>query len=63
MFAPIRTKRLLIRAMSAADAADLAARRSDPEVAKYQNWTIPYPLEEAERMVAELAATCSRPSA
>lgn len=56
MFAPIRTDRLLIRAVTAADAADLAARRSDPDVAKYQNWTIPYPLERAEKMVAELAA-------
>jgi len=56
MFSPIRTERLLIRAVTAADAADLAARRSDPDVAKYQNWTIPYPLERAENMVAEIAA-------
>lgn len=56
MFAPIRTQRLLIRAVTTADAADLAARRSDPEVAKYQNWTIPYPLELAEKMVADLVA-------
>lgn len=54
MFEPIRTERLLIRGATTADAADLAARRSDPEVARYQNWTIPYPLERAEAMLAEI---------
>jgi RimJ/RimL family protein N-acetyltransferase len=56
MFTPIRTARLLIRAMIPDDAPGLAARRSDPEVARYQNWTIPYPLERAESMVAAIIA-------
>lgn len=56
MFTPIRTARLLIRAMIPDDAPGLAARRSDPEVARYQNWTTPYPLERAEAMVAALLA-------
>jgi RimJ/RimL family protein N-acetyltransferase len=56
VFTPIQTERLLIRAMSADDAASLAARRNDPEVARYQNWTTPFPLEQAESIAAEVAA-------
>ncbi len=56
MFTPIRTARLLIRPVTADDAAPLAARRSDPEVALYQSWTIPFPLERAEAVVTQIAA-------
>lgn len=56
MFSPIETPRLLIRSFETDDAPDLARRRSDPEVAKYQNWTIPYPVERAEAMVASIVA-------
>ncbi len=33
----------------------LADRRSQPEVARYQDWVTPYPIERAEEIVAELA--------
>jgi RimJ/RimL family protein N-acetyltransferase len=56
MFTPIHTSRLLIRPMRLDDAPALAARRSDPEVARYQTWIPPYPLERAEKMVAEIVA-------
>lgn len=56
MFSPIRTARLLIRPFRSDDAAGLAARRNDPKVAEFQNWTLPYPREEAERVVSELVA-------
>ncbi|HEY5889923.1 MAG TPA: GNAT family N-acetyltransferase, partial [Acidimicrobiia bacterium] len=56
VFTPIRTERLLIRAMSSDDAASLAARRNDPEVARYQNWTTPFPLEKAQTIADEVAA-------
>ena len=56
MFIPIRTDRLLIRPFVADDAAGLAARRNDPEVARLQNWELPYPLERAEKLVSELVA-------
>jgi RimJ/RimL family protein N-acetyltransferase len=56
VFTPIETKRLLIRPFATEDAADLARRRSDPEVAKYQNWTPPYTVERAETMVASIVA-------
>ena len=54
-FASIRTARLLVRAVTADDAPALAARRSDPDVARYQNWTLPFPLERAQAMATELA--------
>jgi RimJ/RimL family protein N-acetyltransferase/ribosomal protein S18 acetylase RimI-like enzyme len=56
VFKPIHTARLLIRQPSSEDAAPLADRRSDPDVAKYQSWTIPYPLDRAKSMIEEVAA-------
>lgn len=56
MFEPLRTERLLLRPMRTADAVSIAARRSDPEVARYQNWTTPYPLERAQTLVADVVA-------
>ena len=38
------------------DAGDLARRRNDTEVARFQNWTLPYPKDEADRIVGELVA-------
>jgi RimJ/RimL family protein N-acetyltransferase len=55
-FEPLRTDRLLLRPMRPSDAEPLAARRSDPDVARYQNWTIPYPIERARTMVADIVA-------
>ena len=56
MFTPIRTERLLIRSFVPEDAAGLAARRNDPEVARLQNWELPYPLQRAEKLVSSLVA-------
>ena len=53
-FYPTTTERLLLRPMVAADSPNLSARRSDPQVAQYQNWVTPYPLEAAQTMLAEL---------
>lgn len=55
-FAPLRTDRLLLRPMRSADAEAFAARRSDPDVARYQNWTTPYPIDRARTLVAESVA-------
>jgi RimJ/RimL family protein N-acetyltransferase len=51
-FLPFRTERLEMRPFVAADAAVLAAYRSDPDVARYQSWDAPYALETARRFVA-----------
>ena len=56
MFAPIQTDRLVLRSPRPEDADGLVARRSDPNVARYQNWTLPYPEERARKMIAEFAA-------
>jgi RimJ/RimL family protein N-acetyltransferase len=56
VFTPIRSKRLLIRPFQPADAAGLAERRNDPDVARYQDWKLPYTMNQAEKIVSELAA-------
>jgi RimJ/RimL family protein N-acetyltransferase len=52
----IGTERLVLRRFRASDAETLAAYRSDPDVARYQSWTVPVPLEQARVLVASLAA-------
>lgn len=56
MFTPIRSERLLIRPFQPDDAVSLAERRNDPEVACYQDWSLPYPMELSEKIVSELVA-------
>ncbi|MFH1104886.1 MAG: GNAT family N-acetyltransferase [Actinomycetota bacterium] len=56
MFEPITTARLVIRPMRPDDAESLWLRRNDPEVARLQNWAIPFPRERAVEIVAEVAA-------
>lgn len=51
VFTPLRTPRLVIRLFVESDAAGLHARRNDPEVATWQNWTLPYPEEKARALV------------
>jgi RimJ/RimL family protein N-acetyltransferase len=54
VFTPIRTERLLIRPFINDDVASFAARRNDPAVAKYQDWTLPCQPEQAKHVVSEL---------
>lgn len=49
---PMVTDRLLIEPMTAADADSFAAYRSDEGVARYQSWTVPFGLDDAERALA-----------
>ncbi|MEM9713296.1 MAG: GNAT family N-acetyltransferase, partial [Actinomycetota bacterium] len=51
MFAPISTERLVVRSVRPDDVDVLHARRNDPEVARLQNWTLPYPRERATAIV------------
>lgn len=55
-FEPIRTERLILRPSRLGDAEAAYQRRSLPEVARYQTWEMPYALEQAERIMAELVA-------
>lgn len=51
MFEPIRTDRVLLRPARLGDVDDVLARRNDPEVAEFQDWTLPYTRERAEQSV------------
>jgi RimJ/RimL family protein N-acetyltransferase len=51
LFPELATDRLLIRPPVVDDIEALHARRNDPEVARYQNWELPWPRERAEAMV------------
>jgi RimJ/RimL family protein N-acetyltransferase len=53
----IATERLVLRRFRPADAAVLAAYRSQPEVARYQSWDAPFPLLRAETAVANFIAS------
>lgn len=55
-FEPIRTERLILRHPELGDAEAAYRRRSLPEVARYQDWELPYTREQAERSVAASAA-------
>jgi RimJ/RimL family protein N-acetyltransferase len=51
----VRTERLTLRRFTPDDAEAFAAYRSDPDVARFQSWTAPVPLAEAQQKVAEFA--------
>ncbi|NJC69652.1 GNAT family N-acetyltransferase [Planosporangium thailandense] len=54
-FPSLLTPRLEIRGFRAGDAEAFSAYRSDPDVARYQGWTAPYPLASAQRFIEALA--------
>jgi RimJ/RimL family protein N-acetyltransferase/ribosomal protein S18 acetylase RimI-like enzyme len=56
VFAPIRTERLLIRPFEPNDLASYHARRNDPDVARFQDWELPYPMERSEKAVTKQVA-------
>jgi RimJ/RimL family protein N-acetyltransferase len=49
---PIATERLVLRVMRPDDAAALAAYRNLPEIARYQDWDLPFTVADAERLLA-----------
>ena len=56
LFEPIRTERLILRAPRLSDVDAAFERRSLPEVARYQDWEMPYTRERAEQSIARAAA-------
>lgn len=55
-FDPIRTERLILRRPRASDAEAAYQRRRLPEVARYQDWEMPYTRERAQASMAKMAA-------
>jgi RimJ/RimL family protein N-acetyltransferase len=51
----LHTPRLTIRVAREADAAVMTAYRSDPEIAKYQDWDMPYDAQRGLARLGELA--------
>jgi RimJ/RimL family protein N-acetyltransferase len=49
----IPTPRLTLRPLERRDLDAFVAYRSDPAVAAFQSWDVPYPLAEAEDLLAE----------
>ena len=49
-FTVLAAERLVLRRFRPADLPAFVAYRSDPEVARYQSWSAPFPMEAAERM-------------
>ena len=55
-FTSLTTARLVIRRFTLDDVAVFAGYRSDPDVARYQSWSAPYPVESARPFIESLAA-------
>lgn len=51
-FERLSSERLVLRRLDPSDAEALAAYRSDPKVARYQDWPCPYPLDDARQLIA-----------
>lgn len=49
---PVATPRLSIDRFSIGDADAIVAVRNDPAVVRFQGWTLPYTVEQAERLIA-----------
>ena len=52
----VRTERLVIRTFCVDDAERLHRYRNEPDVAQYQGWTTPYPLDDARNLAEAMAA-------
>ena len=62
-FVPFSTARLTIRAFRPDDAESLAAYRNDPDVARYQDWALPYRLDRARAAIEDDRHVGERPVA
>ncbi len=54
-FTELTGERVVLRRFHPGDLAEFVAYRSSPAVARYQSWDAPYPWEEGERFIREIA--------
>jgi RimJ/RimL family protein N-acetyltransferase len=52
----LHTERLILRPFQEDDLTTFLDYRSDPEIARYQGWEMPYTLEKAQAFLAEMQA-------
>jgi len=50
----LETQRLILRPFQKSDVTSFVAYRSDPEVARYQGWDAPYPVERAVAFIEKM---------
>ena len=50
----LSSKRLILRPLRPGDAPALATYRNDPAVARYQSWELPYTVQDARQLIAEM---------
>lgn len=60
-FEPLQTDRLVIRPIRSDDVEGLWERRNDPSTAEFQNWTLPYPKEKAQKLIDEMVGFDAAP--
>ncbi len=53
-FEPLVTSRLRLRPLEPRDAVLLSAYRSDPDVARYQSWTVPFSASAALELIQSM---------
>lgn len=53
-FTYLSSRRLVVRRFEEEDAEAFAQYRSDPDVARYQGWQIPYSIDKASRFIESL---------
>ena len=58
---PIHSERLIIRPFRDSDLEPFLAYRNDPEVARYQGWSVPYPRQTALDFIAEMKTAQIQP--
>jgi RimJ/RimL family protein N-acetyltransferase len=51
---PLESDRLLLRKFCGSDLAKFLAYRSDPMVARYQGWDIPYGVDDAQEFIDQM---------
>jgi RimJ/RimL family protein N-acetyltransferase len=54
-FTELAGERVVLRRFHPEDLTEFVAYRSTPAVARYQSWDAPYPREEGERFIREIA--------
>jgi RimJ/RimL family protein N-acetyltransferase len=50
----LHSSRLILRNFKDSDLETFLAYRNDPDVAKYQGWSLPYPREKAQAFIQEM---------